>query len=320
MTFRPRLAIDLSSECFRPHPLGKPWLDFRSFVRNYWQLLIGYRLLVSDQAKIVLLEVAAEIKARTGTEVHFEIEDMGSPRGTRGKIADRKKEEIEQILLFLDPKSVLEQLKTVPLRMMSERGHRVRINFGAALWAEREWKLRTAVVRHQSEIHSGEAIVMVEENAIGPLFEFIKQHLDAIRLFPRIMTTASIKTVLDAVSHTKRAKRTTAAKETDEANEEPRVSVFKDSPHGELFGIGNQILQDYYNVPPLCMHPAQSSPCHVVAFTDYEGQPEIQMQKFYEICADPRSKVNLLLNKQTAEDWVRQFEAPEHSFSAGVFS
>jgi hypothetical protein len=44
------------------------------------------------------------------------------------------------------------------------------------------------------------------------------------------------------------------------------------------------------------------------------------MQKFYEMCADPRLKVNLLLNPQTAEDWINQFDAPQHSFSAGAYS
>jgi hypothetical protein len=320
MTFRPKLAIDLSTECFKPSPVVKPWLDFRSFVRDYWELLTSYRLLVSEQTRIILLDVAAEIKKKEGKDVDFTIEDLGNPRVTRNKIADRRGGEIEQVLWFLDPKSLLEQLKTEPLKMMSERGQKIRINFGAALWAEQQWKLRTTAIQPQSEINSGESIVMVEENALEILFEFMKGHLNAVRLFPHIMTTDHIKRVMEAMVKTRGTQPSRKTEELRAPEKAPRVSVYKDNPHGELIGIGRQIVQGYYNVSPLRMRPALSSSCHVVAFTDYEDQPGIQMQKFYEMCADPRLKVNLLLNPQTAEDWINQFDAPQHSFSAGAYS
>jgi hypothetical protein len=318
MTYRPKLAIDLSAECFKPYPGVKPWLDFRSFVRDYWELLTTYRLLVSEQTKVILLDVAAEITKREGKGVHFTIEDLGNPRVTRNQIANRREGEIEQVLWFLDPKSLLEQLKTAPLKMMSERGQKIRINFGAALWAEQQWKLHNAVIHQRSEIHFGESIVMVEENALGTLFEFMKNHLDAIRLFPHIMTIDHIKKIMEAMVKAKGPSR--KSEEVRGPEKEPRVSICKDSPHGELIGIGRQIVQGYYNAPPVRMRPTLSSSCHVVAFTDYEDQPGIQMQKFYEMCTDPRLKVNLLLNPQTAIDWIHQFEAPQHSFSAGSYS
>jgi|SRR6476660_2203833 hypothetical protein len=314
MSVRKILAIDLSMECFKPYPQGKPWLDFRSFVRTYWQLLAGYNLLVSYETQRILLEVAAEIKKLTGMEVRFETEVLGSSRATRSNIANRAGGEIDRVLCFLDPKRLLNQLQGVPLKMMSERGHKIHVNFGAALWGDSEWRLRTTAVQHQSEIRFGEAFVIVEDNAIVPVLEFTKEHFGALRLFPQIMTTTNIKIIIEAVLNA------TATDQTKETDEKHRLTVFKGSPYGELIAIGHQIVRDYYNVPPLRMHPARSLPCHVVALTHYQDEPGIRMQKFFEICADPHLRVNLLLNKQTADEWIQRYEPPKHTFIAGAES
>jgi hypothetical protein len=314
MSVRKTLAIDLSYECFKPYPQGKPWFDFRSFVRAYWQLLAGYDLLVSYETQRIVLEVAAEIEKLTGMEVRLKTKVLGSSRATRSDIANRAGGEIDRVLCFLDPKRLLDQLQGVPVRMMSERGHKIHVNFGAALWADSEWRLRTAAVQHQSEIRFGEAFVIVEDNAIVPILEFTKEHCGALRLFPQIMTTTNIKIIMEAVLNA------TATKEAKETDEKRRLTVFRDSPYGELIGIGHQIVRDYYNVPPLRMHPTRSLACHVVALAHYQDEPGIRMQKFLEICADPHLRVNLLLNKQTADEWIHRYEAPKHTFVAGADS
>jgi hypothetical protein len=61
------------------------------------------------------------------------------------------------------------------------------------------------------------------------------------------------------------------------------------------------------------MHPAQGARFHVVTFADYQSEQALgpEMREFYEVCADPRLRVNLLMNKQTAIEWIRQFEPPK---------
>jgi hypothetical protein len=309
------LAIDLSKECLNAHPRGKPWLDFRSFAQAFWQLLAAYKLLlVSYDTERILREVAANIKKSTGIEPNFKTEVLGTSRTTRSAIANWSKHNIDRVLWFLDPENLLEQLQSVPLRMMSERGHKLHVNFGAAVWADRAQRLLAGDIQQHVEVHPGDAIAMVEEHAIVPIAELIAEHFRALKSFSHIMATTKIRNIIKSVF------KATASSETKGADAKCRLTVFRDSPYGELIGIGHQIVQDYYNVPPLLMQPRRRALCHVVAFARYQEEPGIEMQKFFEIAADPRLRVNLLLNEQTANDWIGRFEPPKYTFIAGAES
>jgi hypothetical protein len=239
------------------------------------------------------------------------MEDLGSSTDALTNIANRRPGEIEEILLFTDPKGLLDQLAMIPLEVISAHGHRVRLNFGAALWAEQACKSSSAMVQQYSEIHPAESLVLVEENATVPMFNFIAGHIDTIRLFPQLVVTKAVKTMVEILFDRSQIR----------VKERPRLKVPNHS-QGELFGIANLIVTDSYNTGLVPMQPDLGARFDVVAFTDHQGDhaPGIEMQKFLEVCADPRLRVNLLMNKQTAEEWCQQFELPKSAFGAGTES
>jgi len=310
MAYEKQLAIVVNWRCIKNGPSGKAFFDFRSFVRRYWQLLSLYSLLVSEDTERILLEVASEIRTLTGLEVHFNIKVLGNSRVTLSNIANREQGEIERILLFLDPKGLLLQLETVPFRLISARNHRIHLNFGAALWAEQEWRIKTSFVQPYSEIRPAGRLVLVQENSEALMFGLIIAHFGAIRSFLQIEATATVRAMLEIV-HRKSLIRETL-----------NLAQPNHDPCGELLGIANSIGAVSYNPCGLRMHPTQGARFHVIAFADYpvKHAPGIEMQKFFEVCTDPRLRVNLLLNKPTADEWFQQFEFPTDAGSAGAAS
>lgn len=315
MASRKTLGIVVVPQCFT-NSQTKTWFDFRTFVRTYWELLSTYTLLVSSDTKAILLEISAEFRA-LGIKVNFIMEDLGNSRTTLNNIANQKAGEIERILLFLDPKDVRNQLEMAPLRMISERGHLVHLNFGAALWAE--CTSQPAAVRPYPEIRPVESLVFVEENASAPMFDFLARHFGAICLFPEVLVTRGIKSMFDFIFQQRpkpkagENKKNEKNENEDEENREPVIYVPEMSPDSELTAIGKCIMARSYNWKAFEMHPARGARYHVVTFTDYLNNhaPGPAMQTFYEVCADPRLRVNLLINPQTAVDWIRQYELPK---------
>lgn len=308
MAYEKQLAIVVDERCFKNGPSGKTFFDFVTFVRRYWEILSTYCLLVSKHTKTILLRVAGEITTPTGEKVHFNMKDLGDSEVTLRDIANREQGEIERILLFLDPEDLLRQLEKVPLRDISARNHKIHPNFGAAVWAEQQWRIKKFFVQPYSEIRPAGRLALVEENSQVLMFGLIIAHFAAIQSFPQTEVTTVVRGMLE------RVKRKSLMRET------LNLAQPNHDPRGELAGIATSIGADCYNAGGLRMDPTQGARFHVIAFADYpvKQAPGPDMQKFFEVCTDPRLRVNLLLNKPTADEWFQQFEFPTDAGSEGA--
>ncbi|HEX7288737.1 MAG TPA: hypothetical protein VF532_21310 [Candidatus Angelobacter sp.] len=288
MSSKSRLGLYVSDKCERAAPNGKPWLEFRAFVRKYWPLLSNYTLLVSEKTQKILEEISADLQRSTGVAPQWKLEVSRNPTALRFALHGMSEKELERILFFLDPENLKDEWeKLFMLRLaIAQRGQKLNINCGAWLWAEKEWA-ENCGVQCKSEIHSDDAIVFLGQDPSWMLDRFVLEHLETVMLFNHRILTSRVRPAFG--EYLKIAEPRHLLKGTSNAG--PKVASF--------------LLADYfYGTFP----QRQDKLCHVVycAGRQRERAYGSELESLIETCADPRMRINLMINWETAEEWIQQ--------------
>ncbi|HEY6249613.1 MAG TPA: hypothetical protein VI685_06605 [Candidatus Angelobacter sp.] len=281
-----KLGLYVSYSCKNHRPEGKQWFEFRRFARTYWQILSNYILLVSDVTAMSLREVARDLK-RDGAEPRWDIEVARNHRALATRLIATNKEEVERILLFLDPERLSDELENLWILQQSaaENGQKLYINWGVHLWAERESKMRLGI-RDKSLIGNDDAIVLVGHGSGPPVDRFVLKGLEKVMLFPWVILTGG---PLATISDICKSRESTAA-QTNQTSD-------------AMLDSASAFVENYLNTSG---SQASDKLCHVIACQGRNQMMGKAMQDFIRVCANPRMHVNLMLNKETVEEWIQQ--------------
>jgi hypothetical protein len=283
-----KLGLYVSDWCRRAVPHGKGWFEFHLFVKTYWQLLSMYKLLVSETTARILEEVAADIKSSNGVEPRWSLEKFQNSRVLVNRLVATNKEEAERILLFLDPHKLESEMDSlwVLREAVAEHEQKLNINLGARLWMEKELMLHKGT-QSKPLIGANDAIVFVGQNPSLAIDRFAVKHLEKVVLFPRLILTGRIRST---ITECLRAANTSA-------------HLRNGSAEG-MEGIAQFLVRDYFNTR---QRKLEDKLCHVIACPGRNrGEQGKAMEEFIRICADPHMRVNLMLNQETAEEWIQQ--------------
>ncbi|PYP87937.1 MAG: hypothetical protein DMG65_15910 [Candidatus Angelobacter sp. Gp1-AA117] len=335
-----KLGFYVSDKCKEVQPSGKDFFDIRHFIRIYWQVLSNYILLVSESTAIVLHQVELELKSQ-GKRPQWQLEVFNTPRSLVCELVAKNKEEVARILLFLDPDRPENEIESlfVLREAVAQHSQTLYINLGARLWAEREYKAIQGM-HHRFVVGVDDAIVLFRQNSTRAIDHFASKHLDKIMLFPNLILTSRTQTgfndFLNAVNAPASLTGEAYERMQDIANliEEKRLSCSHDEFGGRLHMIacapGRQSLyltegavygmQDITKVLVKNYFYSghggtEDSLCHILACPGYHAErTDIEaLKQLIKICTDPHMRVNLVLNQQTAEEWI---EPPYESYES----
>ncbi len=328
-----KLGVHVSDKCKTVVPNGKDWFEFRLFVKTFWKLLSEYTLVVSETTAIILAEVERDLK-RQGEQPLWDLEVSSNSRVLKNKLVAASKEEIERILLFLDPEKLESEMASLWIlrETVVEHGQKMNINLGAILWAERQWKTQQGIDSRFS-IGADDAIVLLRQNSSRAIDRFALSHLDKVMLFPRLIftgrTRASITEFVEAAkasaSLTREAydrMQAIAALLGDLRNGQDEIGgkchliacagrsekmdrvYLTEKIWDGMQDIASLLVTKYSNKGP---GKIADRLCHVIACPGHNpGRTEVKaLENLIRVCADPHMRVNLVLNQETAEDWMQ---------------
>jgi hypothetical protein len=298
MTQRPKLGLYGNDKWKSCESTGKRWPDFQLFAKRYWKLLSKYTLVVSETTAASLSKVASELMLE-GIDPQWHL-DSYSNRGFIARLTATHREEIERVLLFLDSQNLEEEIESLWIlrQAIAEHGQKLNINYrGACQWAESEVN---AVENLQSKslIGANDGIVLVGQKPGLAIDRFAIKHLERVALFPRLvlpsLTRAAIGRLLSAAEI--------------QVNIPEHTSTTED--------IMSFLVANYFRAG---FARANEDVCHVIVCPGrYRERKEEGMEALIQVCTDPHMKVNLMLNKETAEEWIlrqRPFEIQHRSSS-----
>jgi hypothetical protein len=266
-------------------------------VRLYWRVLLNYTLLVSESTAAILYEVGLEIEKADGERPLWDVEISDNRRVLVGKLALTGKEEMERLLLFFDPKSMPQELESLwVLRQgAAERGQKFHINFyGAYHWAEREARFLNHF-ENRPVIGANDAIVFVGHKPGSMLDRFASKHLDKVILFPNFILPPETREIMDGLF-----------KKLD------LPIALSERTWATIEHITKLLWDNYRHAGP---HRAEVDLCHVIVCPGPKNQQiDGALQELIRVCANPEMKVNLLLDEETASEWIEQpFKCDESS-------
>ncbi len=285
------LGFYVDDRCKTAAPNGKPWLEVREFVRVYWPLLSTYRLLVSENTKEILRKLAAEIKLKHGVELEWNLDVSPNSRALTIKLTAANKEQVGRILFFLDPDKVAEQWEGLDMLRQAAAGHgqKLHINRGAGVWAETEWAARHGIQK-KPEIGVDDAIVLVGRGLA--MDRFAAKYLEKLLLFPFRIVPSGTRTAIAELAQAANAPADVIADVLNRTSEGgPEIASSFVVNH-----FGTMWREMPYKL------------CHVIACPcRYRNQPrETDMEEFLRVCADPLMRVNLMVNHETAEEFIQR--------------
>lgn len=291
MASQKKIGLHVSDACKTSMPDGKDWFEFRSFVRTYWQLLSEYRLLVSLNTAAILNEFADDLERSCGIEVPWDLEVYPNRRLLVNRLVASNREEIGRVLFFLDPRNLEYEMESLfTLReAIAEHGQKLNINLGTGLWAEREQRAYSGI-EQTPFIGTDDAIAFVGQSSSLAIDRFAVKHLENVLLFPRLIsmrhTWATIAEYLKAVD---------------------AVSYLVNEAYDRTEDIASSLVNSYLNYGKPAM---EGKLCHVIACPGRSREQSLRqdIERFIHVCANPRMRINLMLNKETAEEWIRPFD------------
>jgi hypothetical protein len=288
---RNKLGLYVSRSCRAASPHGKGWFEFRLFAKKFWRLLSTYTLLVSESTAGILEEVSRDLRESEGVEVRWDLDIYPKPNSIVSlvnKLVASSREEVERILVFLDPQAPAELESLFVLReAIAQHGQKLHINLGAPVWAEREWKAVLGL-ESKSLIAAGDAIVLLGQKHSLKIDRFALTYFEKVLLFPNFVIPVTARSMISELLKTVNSPASL-----------PRTTC------GETPELASLLFANYFNTGGGYMDRRL---CHVVICpgSNRARMQRQSMEEFISMCADPRLRINLMLNKETAEEWIQQ--------------
>jgi methylglyoxal synthase len=312
MTIKPRLAMIASDDCTSSFMMErKPWPHVRWFIEEYKDILDRYHILAPENTVKVLEEAVNDLQRARRTTHPLDLESRGpSHRAVIELAAAVARNEVEHVLLFQHPHNpdlershYRELVHTVNLH-----GRKLYLNMAAQLWAEYERNHRLPVIKTQPQAGTDETVVFVAHGAEKRVAHFVREHFSTIRSFPRIMADPATKNAITEVL---------AAEQTD-----TRLRIEAAGLGHGLSGVGlmiaDEILRKFRELGTERIDQMSGALYHVIFFLEQQHISALgpDLQALLGICADPCLRVNLILNRQMAEEWAGRYEAAVTSVDA----
>jgi hypothetical protein len=301
MTNKKSLVMIASDNCSLPNE-HKPFPHVRWFIQEYKDFLDRFHILAPDSTVRILEEAVSDLKRAHRTTLPLDIENRGpSHRAVLELAAAIARNEVAQGILFQHPSNPdLERPHYRELiHVAAMNGRKLFLNLGAQLWADHERDHARPTIKTYSESGVDETVVFVSHGEEQRVAHFVRQNFKTIRKFPRIMADHAVKKAIGEVQ----------CAEPPESRLRIDAACMGHGLSGAGLWIADEISRRCRELGPDRIDQMNGALYHVIFFLDQHHISDLgsDLQALLSICADPCLRVNLILNRQMAEDWVGRY-------------
>jgi methylglyoxal synthase len=303
-----QLGILVSEKCAQNLPEGKRWFHVARFIKAYGELLGRFELLAVKETASRLETLFQETRHTSRPT----ITSLGSPfEGVVRLAAKVARKEVTRVLVFQDPRDLqIERAEAYALlRNCNISGGKMYFNAAAHLWALFESTKQGLPVSRpyykdtvNTSIVQETVVFIAHDNEKPRMSRFALHYRDILRRFRRLLATAGTKKAIDAF-----LKQTVPPHQRLHIEAAGKTDQDSHGPSGGDVVVAEDVLKTYATLaaPEWDDHVLH----HILFFIDHKhSQPhEPDIQVLLKTCADPRNRVNLILNSKMAEEWADRY-------------
>jgi methylglyoxal synthase len=314
------LAIISSEKCREDRP-GKRWWHLRRFITAYAQLLQQFPLAVTTGTAEIIAKVIEQERQNIPALGGLHFRPIGpSFEGVVYLAAAVAKRQIRRVLWFDDPEdlAVDRPENYALLRNCNLAGAYLHVNASAHLWALHASEARglsghkyiRTPLNHGPVEQGGiqETVVLIaHDGEKDRISRFVLHYRDVLRHFPRILATSG------TLKHIEEFLKIHVPPRERQRLKILPVGATATMAHGPSGGdviVADEIF-DWYREGGRATN-LEHVLHHVLFFADNsKSHPhEADIRVLLKTCADPRNRVNLILNSRMAEEWATRYAEP----------
>lgn len=309
-----RTVALMASEMCRTNIPGKPWWHIRRFLRAYYPLLQQFELIATSGTA----EVVDELMDTDPSIPRLDVKRCGASfEGVVHIAALVAKRELNRVLWFQDPQdlAVDRPENYALLRNCNLAGAHLHLNAAAHLWALHTSELRDLpserYVRepiNKDPVEIGgvqESVILIAHDGEKPrIARFVLHYRDVLRRFPRVLATSG---TLKHIEEFLKVQLPPWERRRLQIQPVGKTATMAHGPSGGDVIVADEII-DWYreggraNGSDHVLH-------HILFFADSSKSHahEADIRVLLKACANPRNRVNLILNSRMAEEWANRY-------------
>ncbi len=311
------IAIIASEECKHGLPEGrrKSWFHVREFLNLHYEMLQRFAIISTDGTAEILDETT---RIRQGSHrlsfVPLKVKRIGpTARGVSRLAAMVAEGEVGRVLFFQDPRD-LEMDKPenyALLRNCDLHGRMLCINESAQLWAEYEEAKGKPLAQRAPRITGKETVALIAHDGEKERMAlFVQRHRQLLGRFPRIVATSGTKVFVERFLEKIHDECDRNDFMIQPLGKKPRGAKRGHGPAGGDVIIADEIYRTFEGLSDKRKRRLLGPLHHILFFMDHKhSQPhEPDIRVLLRTCVNPELRVNLILNSQMANEWIKRYE------------